>query len=72
MPSIADVIGRITPLDRAVMQAVHERLDQLTKPAGSLGRLEELAVQLAGITGQACRASRLAFSGGRRCSAGRR
>src|SRR6185437_467237 len=29
------------------------REDQLTKPPGSLGRLEELAVHLAGITGQA-------------------
>ena len=53
MQSIADVIGRIGPLDRTAMQAVRERLDQLAKPAGSLGRLEELAVQLAGMTGQA-------------------
>src|SRR5258705_11727429 len=27
------------------------RLDQLTKPPGSLGRLEELVVRLSGITG---------------------
>ena len=30
---------------------VRRRLDQLTKPPGSLGRLEELAVRLAAITG---------------------
>src|SRR5438045_3141111 len=35
------------------MEAARERLDQLTKPPGSLGRLESLAVKLAGITGRA-------------------
>lgn len=33
------------------MAAVRERQAQLTKPAGSLGRLEALALQLAGIAG---------------------
>src|SRR5438045_3104145 len=33
------------------MRAVRERLDQLAKPRGSLGRLEELAARLGGITG---------------------
>ncbi len=33
------------------MQACRKRLDSLTKPQGSLGRLEELAVRIAGITG---------------------
>jgi nicotinate-nucleotide--dimethylbenzimidazole phosphoribosyltransferase len=41
----------IAPPDRAAMEAARERIDHLTKPAGSLGRLEELAVQLAGIAG---------------------
>ena len=34
------------------MQAARERQNQLTKPAGSLGRLEELSIQIAGITGK--------------------
>jgi nicotinate-nucleotide--dimethylbenzimidazole phosphoribosyltransferase len=34
------------------MTAARRRLNTLTKPPGSLGRLEELAVQLAGITGR--------------------
>lgn len=42
----------IRPLDAVAMGAARERHDQLTKPRGSLGRLEELAVKLAGITGR--------------------
>ena len=34
------------------MQAARARQDMLTKPQGSLGRLEELSIQLAGITGK--------------------
>lgn len=34
----------------AAQAAARARLDSLTKPAGSLGRLEELAIRLAGIT----------------------
>jgi adenosyl cobinamide kinase/adenosyl cobinamide phosphate guanylyltransferase len=49
--NIADVVERIMPLDREAMREARDRLDALTKPRGSLGRLEELAVQLAGITG---------------------
>ena len=48
---LAETIGRISPLDAAAMGDARARLDALTKPPGSLGRLEELAVQLAGITG---------------------
>ena len=42
----------IRPLDEGAMKAARERQDQLTKPTGSLGRLEALAVQLSGITGK--------------------
>ncbi len=35
------------------MRLARERHDQLTKPQGSLGRLEELAIKVAGITGLA-------------------
>ena len=43
----------LAPLDSAAMAAAQERLDRLTKPPGSLGRLEAVVVQLAGITGSA-------------------
>ena len=42
----------IKPLDEAAMSAARARQAQLAKPPGSLGRLEELSVQLAGITGK--------------------
>ena len=40
----------IPPLNQTAMQAARGRQNQLTKPPGSLGRLEELSIQLAGIT----------------------
>jgi nicotinate-nucleotide--dimethylbenzimidazole phosphoribosyltransferase len=43
----------IQSLDGVAMAAAQARLDQLTKPRGSLGRLEELVVQLAGVRGAA-------------------
>lgn len=45
------LIERVPPLDAAAMEAAGRRQDMLAKPPGSLGRLEELTVQLAGITG---------------------
>jgi nicotinate-nucleotide--dimethylbenzimidazole phosphoribosyltransferase len=43
----------IGPLDAGAMAGAAARWDTLTKPHGSLGRLERLACQVAGITGQA-------------------
>jgi len=40
------------PLDTQVLELAQARQQQLTKPAGSLGQLESLAVQLAGLQGQ--------------------
>jgi nicotinate-nucleotide--dimethylbenzimidazole phosphoribosyltransferase len=41
----------IPPVDRAAARAAHERISHLTKPAGSLGRIEELAEWLSAIHG---------------------
>ncbi|CAI8759811.1 Nicotinate-nucleotide--dimethylbenzimidazole phosphoribosyltransferase [Pseudomonas sp. IT-232MI5] len=40
------------PVDINVVEQAAARQQQLTKPAGSLGRLESVAVQLAGLQGQ--------------------
>ena len=45
-------LDSIQPLDETAMTAARERQAQLAKPPGSLGRLEDLSVQLAGITGK--------------------
>ena len=42
----------VTPLDEGAIIAARQRQAQLAKPPGSLGRLEDLSVQLAGITGK--------------------
>ena len=49
---LEDIIGRIGPLDGAAMAAARDRQARLTKPAGSLGALEELSVRLCGLAGQ--------------------
>ena len=48
---LSDIIARITPADADAMRAAERRQAELTKPPGSLGRLEELSVQVAGILG---------------------
>ncbi len=51
MDRVVDCARRIGDLDSAAMDAALRRQAELTKPAGSLGRLEEVAVRIAGITG---------------------
>lgn len=46
-----EVIAKIKPLNPDLLAKAQTRLDNLTKPPGSLGRLEELARQAVGITG---------------------
>ena len=41
----------IAPIDRRAAVAARTRIDNLIKPVGSLGRIEELAVQLCAIAG---------------------
>ncbi len=53
MNNLEHTIARISPLDEAAMAAARARQDNLTKPQGSLGRLEELSIQMAGIQGRA-------------------
>ena len=45
------LVRAVAPLDRSAMTAAEEHQARLAKPPGSLGRLEEISIQLAGITG---------------------
>jgi nicotinate-nucleotide--dimethylbenzimidazole phosphoribosyltransferase len=49
---IDTTIERVAAPDPAAMAAAREHQARLTKPAGSLGELEDLSVRLAGLTGQ--------------------
>ena len=48
---LEQIIARIQDLDQTALAAATARQNTLTKPPGSLGRLEELSIQLAGISG---------------------
>lgn len=52
MSLLHETLTKITPLDTVVMEQVQARLDGLAKPTGSLGRLEKMVRQYAGITRQ--------------------
>ena len=49
MEKINHVIASIKPLDERAMAEARRRQDSLTKPKGSLGQLESLSIQVAGI-----------------------
>ena len=49
MSKLNETIQKIDGLDIESMKLARERQDQLTKPQGSLGVLEELSIQVAGI-----------------------
>lgn len=51
MQTLSSLIDLIKPLDAAAMQQAAAKIDGLLKPPGSLGRLEQLATQLAGMRG---------------------
>ena len=50
--NLQQTIRNIKNLDEMAMTAARARQESLTKPSGSLGRLEDISVQLAGILGQ--------------------
>lgn len=50
MDEIRTLIDSIEPIDEKTQKAMREKVDALAKPLGSLGRLEELCVQIAAIT----------------------
>ncbi len=48
---IEDIIKAIKPVDAGYYAKAQARLDNLTKPKGSLGRLEEIAARIVAISG---------------------
>ncbi len=52
MRLLSTVLHSIEPLDEQAMASARERLDSLTKPPGSLGRLERIVERVCGMTGR--------------------
>ena len=52
MHLLKQTLDAIRPVDRTVMAAAQREIDYCLKPPGSLGKLETMARQIAGITGQ--------------------
>jgi len=48
---IEETIQKIKPINFKLMERAQEKLDKLTKPQGSLGKLEDFARRIAGISG---------------------
>lgn len=51
-PQITKLIESISPLDAQAVKLAEERQAKLAKPPGSLGLLEDISIQLAGISGK--------------------
>ena len=51
MSDLQQLISELRPLDAGAVAAAREHQDRLTKPRGSLGLLEDVSVQLAGLAG---------------------
>lgn len=58
MTSLSRLVEAIAPPAPAAGEAARRHLDTLTKPPGSLGRLEEIAARLAALGGEAPRVER--------------
>ena len=51
--TLEETLAQIKPLDKNAMDVAAKRWDSIAKPLHSLGKLETLLIQIAGITGNA-------------------
>lgn len=62
-----EILSKIKPADRKITELAIERMDSLTKPKGSLGRLEEVAIKYVSARGdlkaKICKPEILTFAG---------
>lgn len=52
MGLLEETLEKIKGADKVAIEAAWKRIDNLTKPIGSLGELEEIGAKIAGITGK--------------------
>jgi NaMN:DMB phosphoribosyltransferase len=52
MGLLKETLNSIKPINKEAVETAWKRIDNLTKPLGSLGELEEIAAKMAGITGK--------------------
>ena len=52
MSLLSSTVAAIRPADAAAAAAARDRQARMTKPAGSLGVLEDLSIRLAGLAGE--------------------
>lgn len=52
MNKLKTTLDSIKPIDKSLMEPTQRRLDNLTKPLGSLGKLEEFTKRIVSITGE--------------------
>ena len=51
--ALEETLAQIKPLDKTAMEMAAKRWDSIAKPLHSLGKMEKLVIQIAGITGSA-------------------
>lgn len=50
--TLEETLAQIKPLDKNAMDVAAKRWDSIAKPLHSLGKMEKLVIQIAGITRQ--------------------
>lgn len=50
--TLEEAVSRVKPLDREVMAAAQKRWDSIAKPLHSLGKMEDMIIRIAGMTGE--------------------